>query len=209
MTDQTTAITNIETALAELRDGKTTVQEIGAYIGGMWQDAIDRQDETSAAYYEAAWGLANALGDSNDRAVALVRQTAAERDEVVAQRDEVTAAYTDYQTAVNSLNFEHPTAGGTLRRIHKKARQEGFDDGIEFMQEGGPDIEDEFNTVLAERFDLSNQERIIFSGMMFGMWDGRLSQTLWDKFEALIRDIVADALTDNPDIANLYDFDED
>jgi hypothetical protein len=208
MTD-TTAITNIETALAELRDGKTTVEELGSYIGGMWQDAINRQDETAVAYYEAAWGLANALGDSNDRAVALVRQTAAERDAVAAQRDEVTAAYTDYQQAVNSLNFAHPTVGGTLRRIHQKAKQEGFEDGVEFGYESLDNPEAVFNSILAERCDLTDKQRTIFSAMLFGSLDGHLSHAVWSKLEQLIRDVVTDALTDNPAISDQYDFQVD
>lgn len=204
MTDQTTtAITNIETALAELRDGKTTVEELGSYIGGMWQDAIDRDDQTAVGYYEAAWGLANALGESNDRAVALIHQTAAERDAVVAQRDEVTTAYTDYKQAVDSLNFEHPAVGGTLRRIHQKAKAEGYETGVEEgyeMAYDGYDPAEMATSFFMDELGIDEPEAIIMTGLINQSYGSALPKEFYDRVRDALLAFVEEAAQINPGI---------
>lgn len=52
----------------------------------------------------------------------------------------------------------------------------------------------------------TTSDHIIFSAMLFGSLDGHLSHAVWGKLEQLIRDVVADALADNPNISDQYDF---
>lgn len=208
MTDQattqpdpnTTQLATVEQQIASL--SVHNIDEIGAQLGAIYDEAEARGDLATRDRAGWLWNAAQRQAVAISTAVNIAKTISTQRDAAINEHAEL-------QQAVTNVNFQHPTVGGALRRIHQKAKQEGFDDGVEFAQEGANDLEDEFNTVLAERFDLSDRERIIFSGMMFGMWDSRLSQSVWDKFKQLISDVVAEAIADNPHITSLYYFDEE
>lgn len=209
MSDQQSAlqITAIDSALAALRDGQQTVQEIGSYIGGMWQDAENRGDQTAVQYFEAAWGLANVLAESNDHARAIVAQVGAERDQVVLQRDEVAAAYSDYQTAVIEMDLDHPEAGRHLKLVYSAARIEGFADGNESgFEDGleaaveGYDAEYELVSNITGALEIDEDDASLFASIILGNYGRMLPVTFYQKVGEAIKTLVAEAIALKPSI---------
>lgn len=190
MTDQPqTSIMTIDQALNGLADGSQTIQDIGAYLGGMWQDAIDRNDETAISYYQAAWDLANVLAASNEAAKGIIQTFGAQRDEAAAQRDAVTNAYASYQEAVINMDFAHPDAGRQLKLVYRKGNLDGHDEGWDegYWQGGNDAIEGNFWEIV------SNSPSEDFLNGIFNDFPGNVIDKLCDQAQDFALMLFADS----------------
>lgn len=213
MTDQPqTSIMTIDQALNGLADGSQTIQDIGAYLGGMWQDAIDRNDETAISYYQAAWDLANVLAASNEAAKGIIQTFGAQRDEAAAQRDQVAAAYHDYQTAVINMDFEHPEAGRQIKLVHSAGKLKGHDEGFEEGRDAGFEdgLESAFDGYdpheglapeMAGTLEIDEEDAAIFFDLILGNYGRMLPPEFYQKVAASVKQFVAEAIAIRPEIA--------
>lgn len=213
MTDQpNTSIITIDEALSGLADGTQSIQDIGAYLGGLWQHAIDSGDETAVSYYQAAWDVANALAASNEHAKGIIQTFGAQRDEAAAQRDAVTAAYAEYQTAVINMDFEHPEAGRQIKLVHSKGKMDGHDEGYEEGVEAGFEdgLESAFEgydpheTLASEMsgaLEIDEEDATIFLDLILGNYGRLLPVEFYQKVSATVKQLVAEAIAIRPEIA--------
>ena len=164
-----------------------------------------QDDQTAVQYFEAAWGLANVLAESNDHARAIVAQVGAERDQVVLQRDGVAAAYSDYQTAVIEMDLGHPEAGRHLKLVHSAAHTEGFaegfadgnesgfEDGLEAAVEGH-DAEYELVSNITGALEIDEDDASVFAAIILGNYGRMLPVTFYQKVGEAIKTLVAEAI---------------
>lgn len=130
-TDLETQILSLETALrqSDPATANTLLDEASGWLGGVWQDAEARGDQSTLVALQESWNRMVAIKNQVDYAAATATAAVTGMKSAARQRDAVAAELEELTEAVLHSDFEHPLVEVLVEHVEEMVT-EGMSDYV-------------------------------------------------------------------------------